>query len=183
MKPVQIEFIENQRWRWIWALAVIVCLTLLSVLAWRWAQLNTALAQENEHIAALQAQLQQHSAPVQNKADPRQASAEQAAQWLQQDLNKGFATAENLQEPGVRLRGLTLENTSGVLRLEYDLDSVVKASAVTEALNAGYESRPWRLEGVSGSGADGLVGQGSTTPMVPVAPVFRGVWSVRLKSL
>lgn len=183
MKPVQIEFIEDQRWRWVWALAVTVCLTLTSVLAWRWAQLNTALAQENERIAALQTRLRQHSTPVQNRVDPRQTSAEQAAHLLQQDLNKGFATAENLQEPGVRLRGLILENTSGILRLEYDLDAVVKAAVVTEALNAGYESRPWRLEGVSGSAADRSLGQGSTLPVVPVAPVFRGVWSVRLKSL
>jgi len=181
MKAVQIEFIENQRWRWVWALAVIGCLSLMSALAWRWVQLNTVAAQENQRIAALQTQFQQHNTPVQNKVDPRQASAEQAAQLLQQDLNKGFATAENLQEPGVRLRGLTLENTSGVLRLEYDLDSVVKAAAVTEALNAGYENRPWRLEGVSTT-ADSSIEHRAVISM-PLAPVFRGVWSVQLKNL
>lgn len=42
--------------------------------------------------------------PVLNPADPRYASAEQAARLLQLDLNKAFAVVENIKEPGVRLR-------------------------------------------------------------------------------
>jgi hypothetical protein len=183
MKPVQIEFIENHRWRWMSAVLAVTCLTLASGFVWRGAQLNTAVAQENDRIGALQSQLRRRSAPVQNKVDPRQRSAEQVALLLQQDLNRGFTAAENLQEPGALLRALALDTTSGVLRLEYDLDTVVKAAVITETLNSGYETHPWRLEGLSGPTADGFVAHGATLPMVPAAPLFRGVWSVRLNSL
>ncbi|WP_036838898.1 hypothetical protein [Polaromonas sp. CF318] len=72
-------------------------------------------------------------------------------------MNKVFASAENLKEIGVRLRGLTLNGTAGVLRLEFELDAMPKASAVTEALNGGYESRLWQLESLTG--ARGAVGR------------------------
>ncbi len=183
MKPVHIEFVEKRGWRVIGAFAVAICLVLLGALGWRWTQLHSRAMQESDRIAALQVQLQKARTPIQARMDPRQASAEQAAQLLQQDLNKVFVTAENLNEPGVRLRGMTLDNTAGVLRLEYDLDSIVKASVVTEALNAGYENRPWQLEGVSGSAGNGLAGNGSVMQMVPTATVFRGVWVARLKNL
>lgn len=183
MKPVQIEFIENHRWRWMWALVAMTCLTLVSVFVWRGVQLNTAVAQEKDRIGALQSELQRRSVASQNKVDPRQRSAEQAALLLQQDLNMGFAAAENLQEPGALLRALALDTTSGVLRLEYDLDTVVKAAVITETLNSGYENRPWRLEGLSGSTTDAASVRGTAMPMVSAAPLFRGVWSVRLNSL
>lgn len=183
MKPIQIEFVEDQRWIGVWALAFVSCLTMVSLIVWRATQLNTALAQEKARVVALNSQLQQRSAPVQIKTNPRQLSAEQAARLLEQDLNKGFAAAENLQDPGARLRALALENISGVLRLEYDLDSMVKATTVTEVLNSGYEDRPWRLDAISGAVAGASVGSGATMPMVPVTPVFRGMWSVQMKSL
>lgn len=43
--------------------------------------------------------------------------------------------------------------TAGVLRLEFELGAMAKASTVTEALNGGYESRPWQLESVTGGGS------------------------------
>lgn len=183
MKPVHIEFADNRRWRVVWLFTAALCLVLLGAVGWRWAQLHSRAMQENDRVTALQVQLQKARVPIQVKIDPRRASAEQAAQWLQQDLNKVFATAESLNEPGVRLRGMTLDNTSGVLRLDYDLDSIVKASAVTEALNAGYENRPWQLEGVSGAAGGSSMGIGSTIPTVPTTAVYQGRWAVQLKRL
>ena len=183
MKPVHIEFAENRRWRVVWAFAAAMSLFLLGAVGWRWTQLHSRAMQESDRIAALQVQLQKARAPIQARIDPRQARAEQAAQLLQQDLNKVFATAENLNESGVRLRGMTLDNTASVLRLEYDLDAIVKASAVTEALNGGYETRPWQLEGVSGAAVGGSMGIGSTIPTVPTAAVYQGRWVAQLKGL
>jgi hypothetical protein len=102
------------------------------------------------------------------------------AQGEEQALNPVFASAENLQEPGVRLRSLTLEAAEGSLRLEYDLESMVKASAITDLLNTGFEQRPWQLESVSGSADIATVGG---MPMPPTTSGFRGAWTVQLKKL
>lgn len=168
MKPVHIEFIENTRWRWVWGGALVVGGCLLAYCVWRAGQINQATQQESARIATLQTQLQLLRTPAPPaQADPRSASTQLATQLLQLDLNKAFAAAENLQAPGTRLRGLTLEATANTLRLEYELDSMDKASTITEALNTGYEGRPWQLESVSAA----------------TAPTFRGQWVGQLKKL
>ena len=52
----------------------------------------------------------------------------------------------------MRRRGFSLDGTAGVLHLEFELNAKFKASAATEALNGGYENRPWPLESVTGAG-------------------------------
>jgi hypothetical protein len=167
MKPVHIEFIENTRWRWVWGGALVVGGCLLAYCVWRAGQISEATQQEGARIAAAQTQLELLRTPAPTVADPRSNSNQLAAQLLQLDLNKAFATIENLQAPGARLRGLTLDATANTLRLEYELDAVDKASTVTEALNTGYESRPWQLESVSAA----------------APPVFRAQWVAQLKKL
>jgi hypothetical protein len=87
-----------------------------------------------------------------------------------------FASAENLKETGVRLRNLNLDGAAGVLRLEFELGAMDKASTVTEALNGGYERRPWQLESVTGAGGGSQIGFAS-------AQVVRGLWFVQLSKL
>jgi hypothetical protein len=173
VKSVHIEFIQSRRARTVWAIAAFLSLCVLGGVAWRWGEIDRAVRNEREQISAAQLQLQKLNKPVQKKADPRQVSVEKAVQLLRQDLNKVFATAENLREPGVRLRGLNLEAAANSLRLEYELDSMVKASVVTEALNNGYELRPWQLESVSGTSEGRPPG---SVAVVPAAPVFQGIW-------
>lgn len=180
MKPVQIEFIEDHRWRWVWASALVCCLGIVGGLAWRGHQAEQAAQQERARISAVREHLQQLRTPATIPVDPRRTSSELAAQLLQRDLNLAFSTVEHLQEPGARLRGLAWEAAANTLRLEYALDSVLKASAVTEALNAGDDRRPWQLESVGGGGANGASGSVS---MVSGPPAFRGVWSVQLQKL
>jgi hypothetical protein len=180
MKPVRLDFIEDRRWRLVWSAALVCALALAGNLIWRLVPIYEAQGEEQALIAAAQLQLQNKPTSVQGEANPRFASLSQAAQLLQQDLNPAFASAENLQEPGVRLRSLTLEAGEGSLRLEYDLESMVKASAITDLLNTGYEQRPWQLESVSGSADSGTVGG---MPMTPTTSGFRGVWTVQLKKL
>lgn len=178
MRPVHIAFIEDRRWRWAWILVALCCAGMLGSTVWQWTQKDQAIRGVIERISTLQKQLQILRTPGVVKTDPRQSSTQLAAQLLQQDLNLVFATPENLQITGVRLRSLSLESASGTLRLEYEMDSITKAATLTESLNMGYEQRPWRLDGVSGA-----VGGGNATGRSLAPAVFRGTWSVQLKHL
>ena len=75
-----------------------------------------------------------------------------------QNLNKVFASAENLKEPDTRLRNLSFDGSSSALRLEFEIDSLPRAASVTAILNAGYDSQPWQLESVRASGSGRMVG-------------------------
>lgn len=156
--------------------ALVCCLGVVGGVAWLWQLAELTAQQENARIAAVREQLLQIRTPVATQADPRRTSSAQAAQLLQRDLNLAFSTVEHLQEPGARLRGLSWEAAANTLRLEYALDSVLKAATVTEALNAGDERRPWQLESVGGAGANGASGSVS---MTSGPPAFRGVWAVK----
>jgi hypothetical protein len=178
MRPVHIAFIEDRRWRWVWIFVALCCTGMLGGTVWQWKQKDQAIREVIERIGTLQTQLQILRTPVVVKTDPRQGSTQLATQLLQQDLNLVFATPENLQITGVRLRSLSLETASGTLRLEYEMDSITKAAALTESLNMGYEQRPWRLDGVSGAVSGGNAIGRSIAPVM-----FRGTWSVQLKRL
>jgi hypothetical protein len=176
MKAIAIDFVADKRWRWVWAAAAFcaVCLAGGVVLYW---QKSSQVTRDIESRAGLaKQQIAQLNARRVVVADPKQASAEQAVQLLQQDLNKVFASAENLKEIGVRLRNMNLDGAAGVLRLEFELDAIAKASTVTEALNGGYESRPWQLESVTGAGGGGQIGFAS-------AQMVRGLWFVQIGKL
>ena len=148
MNPVRIEYVQSRRWRIVWGVAVLAIISLAGAAGWHWLQRSGQAGDLNTRIAAIKAQIQRALTPAAVVVDPRQLSTELATGFLRTDYNKVFAGVENLNEPGARLRALTLEMSSNTLRLEYDLDTVVKASTVTTALNAGYEDRPWKLESV-----------------------------------
>jgi hypothetical protein len=176
MKSINIDFVADKRWHWVWAAAALGAVCLAGAVGVYWQKTNRALQDIENRTAITQQQITQLNARRVVVADPRQASAEQAVQLLQQDLNKVFASAENLKETGVRLRGLTLDGAAGVLRLEFELDAMPTASIVTAALNGGYESRPWQLESVTGAGGGGQIGFAS-------AQVVRGLWLVQISKL
>ena len=176
MKAIAIDFVLDKRWRWIWAAVAFCAVCLAGAVAVYWQKAIQATRDIESRANLSQQQIAQLNARRVVAADPKQASAEQAVQLLQQDLNKVFASAENLKEIGVRLRNLNLDGTAGVLRLEFELDAMAKASTVTEALNGGYESRPWQLESVTGAGGGGQIGFAS-------AQMVRGLWFVQLSKL
>lgn len=179
MKPVSIEYVRAERWRTVWGIALFVVLATVGATGWQWLQRSGDARELDGSIAELKAQIQRAQTPVPAVVDPRQASTEQAIRLLRADYNKVFAAIENLKEPGARLRSMTLEVSSNTLRLEYDLESVVKASAVTEALNGGYDGRPWKLESVSAIGGPAIAGAAQAAH----GGLFRGVWVVRIDSL
>ena len=179
MKPVFVEYARAERWRTVWGIALFVVLATIGAAGWQWLQRNGEVREIDSRIAEIKAQVQRAQTPVPAVVDPRQASTEQAIRFLRADYNKVFAAIENLKVPGARLRSMTLEVISNTLRLEYGLDSVVKASVVTGTLNEGHEQRPWKLESVSAIGGPAIAGAAQAAH----GGLFRGVWVVRIDSL
>ena len=148
MTPIHINFAVNRQWRWVWVFALLVCLVLISAAAWRGMAAQQALLRERQGIENLQARLQQIKVPAVVKIDPQQQSKAQAAKLLNMDLNGIFVAVENLKLPGVRLTSIAFDAGTNKLRLDYELDTLAKAAKLTELLNAGDETRPWKLESV-----------------------------------
>ena len=183
MKPVRIDFIAQRRWRWVWGVAALACLALIGASAWQWQQIDQARRAKQAEIQTLldaQKRMQRLQAPEPQSAAPK-PGAQQAARLLQQDLNKVFATVENLQLPGARLRALSIDAASNTLRLEYELDSLVKASSLTQELNRGYDSAPWRFEGATSIGVREATGLGAGN--LAQTQAYRGVWLAQLGRL
>lgn len=176
MKPIQIDFIEDRRWQWVWAFAVLFGVCVMAWASWHWQKTSSTVRDAENRIGVAGQQLKLLDAPKEIRLNPRHASAEQAAKLLQQDLNKVFATVENLAEPGTRLRNLSLDGSSGILRLEFELDSMNRAASLTTLFNTGYENRPWQLESVSSVASNNPMG-------FAVAQVIRGIWTVQLDKL
>lgn len=176
MKSLQFDFIPSKTWQGIWAVAGLCVLCIAGAAGWRWVQLQTTAQELAAQLQATQQDIQHLRQPVLNPADPRYASAEQAARLLQLDLNKAFAVVENIKEPGVRLRSMQLEPAGNTLRLEYELDAMAKATLITELLNTGYDVPPWQLESVSASG-------GNQAAYISSTQAARGIWSVQLGKL
>jgi predicted negative regulator of RcsB-dependent stress response len=177
MKPVSIEFVENQSWRFVWSVAATFVFGVAGALAWHAWKTEQSSAQVRARMEELQNRLHQTSQAVPVAADPRHASAMRAAKLLQQDPNKPFAAIENLDETGARLLTMSLDSASDALRLEYELASVEQASAVSAALNAGYERAPWRLESVN------AVTKGTAMGVVGPTQAVKGIWSAQLSAL
>lgn len=177
MKPIQLDFIPDRRWRTVWAVALVLGLGIVGSTGWRaWQSLQATQTLQGQ-LAQFKQQAQQLQTQLNPPIDPRHDSLAQAARLLQQDLGKAFAVIENLKEEGVRLRAVNLDAGSGTLHLEYELDTLARAAAVTAALNAGYETRPWRMESVGA--AAGSNGQGFTAPV----QALRAKWVTQLEPL
>ncbi|MDP2369385.1 hypothetical protein [Rhodoferax sp.] len=177
MKPVRIDFIPDQRWRTLWAVALLLALFMLSAAGWRaWQTWKSTQALQSQ-IALAQHQAQPLQAQLNPPANPRHDSLAQAARLLRQDLGKAFAMIENLKEEGVRLRAVNLDANSGTLQLEYEIDTLARAATVTALLNAGYETRPWRLESV------GAALGGSPAALAAPTTGMRALWVTQLERL
>jgi hypothetical protein len=176
MKQIRIDFVIDRRWLWIWAATTVALLCLAGLVGWQVQKSTKTFRGIESQIAITKEKMPVPGPPSLPVVDLKHASSEQAAKLLQKDLNKVFSSAENLKEPGVRLRSLTLDNLSGTVRLEFELDALLKASSLTAALNAGYEDRPWQMESVNGVGSN--IPNAFTTTQT-----FRGFWLAQLDKL
>jgi hypothetical protein len=138
---------------------------------------QSASSAARKELAAINLKIEQLRAPRHEAVDPRRDASLQAAKLLQYDLNKVFATVENLTEPGTRLVSLSVDATASLVKLEYQLDSMPRAASVTAALNAGLDRSLWSLESATITAGQ----QGHTSGFIPM-PV-RANWSAGLDSL
>lgn len=177
MREINIEFIEDRRWRFLWSVIAIVCAGLLIAMTWLGYQISQEKREINLQIQSTR--LMMPSAPIVGiqKQDARYASSLKAASLLQFDLNKVFSTIENIAEPSTRLINVTFDASTGSLRLEYELDSVEVAVVLTEKLNDGYELRPWQLESLSTS-------RSNISNAIPSSAAKTiGIWHCQIKNI
>jgi len=91
---------------------------------------------------------------------------------------------ENVDVVGTRLTGVTLDMASGNLAMEYALEQSTQGQAITDALNSGYDARPWHLDRISSAPASTVTaGIVFTTPGTPLKLAHSGLWRVAVSKL
>jgi hypothetical protein len=148
----------------------------LGVGVMNWLELAKDKSEIQRQISVSKAQLSKLVAPSASTLDARQSSAMKAAALLQFDLNAVFASIENVKEPGIRLRNMSLDVSAGSIRLEYELDFSEKAVVLTRILNEGNSARPWKFESLN------TENMGSSNPLNGL-PKMVGIWNARIKDL
>jgi hypothetical protein len=177
MKKLSFEFVKDQRWRWIWVFVgvCIVGLLLSSTIDWRRYKADKALIENQSEL--LRKPVLNAVKPDVAKLDDRHSSTSKALNLIQQDLNLVFATIENINDSAIRLSSMALDISSGLLRLEYELDSIEVAVVLTEKLNGGYELRPWQLESLNATRVAASLNSQAVNPKVI------GIWTAKLKNI
>ena len=173
MKAISVEFVASRAWRWVWGVTAALLVSVFTFTGWKWYQAAKAAKPTQQALVEARAQLEkfkQREAPL---IDPRAASLQQASDLLQRNLNSIFSTAENMQEPGTKLKSLSYDATANTLRLDYELDSMARSSSVTAVLNAGYEKKPWSLDAATAT----ATGQSGTSTNAVSA---RASWTGRI---
>ncbi len=172
-----IDFVISKRWRMIWLLALLSLVGPFAIYLPANLQLTKTHRQDLLKIAEIKQQYPASSIEsAQPLADSRLANSARLASMLQTDLNRTFALIENIKEPGIRLRNLNLDLPAETLRLDYELDTIVRTSSVTFALNAGYGYGPWKLETVN-------PGQQANQLSLTATSTVRATWSAELNKL
>jgi hypothetical protein len=180
VKPVHIDFIQRESWRRVWVMALVCCVVVGTVATWHRFKVENELAALENLITAAGSDLTRIREGKPLAPDPKTLAGLKAAGQLQFDWNKVFAAAENVDVPGTRLTGFSLDMSAGVLRFDYLLEQPTKATDITEALNAGYDKRPWQLERISNS----VISFGNTTvPASQPAGSAGGSWSTKVLDL
>jgi hypothetical protein len=186
MKALHIDFVPRTHWRTVWlatAMAIMALAAITLPTYWKAYQNQRSLDQSilllrQQPVAAVQAL----KVPI----DARLANTRQAADLLQRDLNGVFTLLESIKEPNVRLRNLSLDSATGTARLEYEVDSIPRASSVTVTLNAGYAQAPWQLESINATSAGPTPQAGlpfSQSSTAPTSGQYRAQWRVDIKNL
>ncbi len=181
MKPMYFDFAAKPIFRRIWQLFAVLATLILMVFGGQISQFK----QKNETIDAqareaqakfsiLQAKPAATSQPSHAPAFSRQANL--AAQLLQTDLSKAFASLENLKIPGVRLQSLTLNASQNLVEVEFEFSQLGQTSDISEALMSGYAKSPWQL-----MSANALAR--ASTQSASAGTGFTGRWQAKLDQL
>lgn len=178
MKPISIEFVRSPRWLAVWAPAFLLVGIALGVTYMK----TRARAAVTDGIVtqALALQAQAHALQAERSKATDAGSADQKSiqlraisRVLQRDWNVPFASIENLSEPGTKLLSFSADAASDSVRVEYEVDSMSHAAALTAALNAGYETPPWKLDSATASAARGR----------PGVEAMRATWTTKVEML
>jgi uncharacterized membrane protein YcjF (UPF0283 family) len=162
MRSVRIDFVEPRAGKFIWAVAALVVFAIVVITGakvWQLRQHRVVLEQQQ---AALQAQQLQRLAQAQPAVPPKgnqRAVSEAAAQrLLRRDWNRLYDAIETPALAKVRLLQLTMDAGTGLVVLEYELESMAQATVVTRALSdASGQAGVWRLERVDKTSQGGVV--------------------------
>jgi hypothetical protein len=199
MKALHIDFIDQPHWRIVWLLTAVVSLALLFFYLPSSSRLYTETHQIAQNIASVSARLGV-SVPVATPVNDLRAQHKlQISAFMQQDLNKVFSLVEAIKEPNSRLKSMSFDHAMGKVRLEYDIDSVPRATSLTLALNAGYITPPWQFESVNTIQSQLVPAQsisaqlpiplqipslgGSAPPTISAVNTYRAIWTARLDKL
>lgn len=178
MRPLRIDFVDDQKWRVIWIITgTLLALMLVAYQFWAYqdAQRQNELHQE---LARLQAGVLAESS---NRApDKRHVHALAMAKLLQTDYNKVFQTLETLKQPGIRLRQLQIDAKSRKVRVEYEFENLDRVSVISAHLNSGYTNPPWQFEGSSVSSSQSV---GGNFAVMGDQRTTRGTWSCSIDAL
>lgn len=166
---IRIDFVRPREWIIVWTVAAMVtCAAVAAAIVMVLDKNRQArLALSMTSAATLQVQAlrgRTQAAAEAARTDPTVAGIKAVSVLLQLDLNPFFAVIENVAEPGTRLVSAQFDAGSQDIRLEYDVETLAHAATLTSALNAGYDTPPWRLEAVtsislasnSGTGSRGM---------------------------
>ena len=132
-----------------WLVVAAVVASLAGGFAWKIHALVNAASAATAAMDIARAEIEKQRRPILSKPLPKEQSASRAIALLQWDVNKLFGAMENVDVSGTRLTSVELDLASGKLGLEYTLEQSTLAQTVTEALNSGYENRPWQLSRIA----------------------------------
>ncbi len=174
MKSSPIEFIPSKAWIGIWCTAMVCFLSLIALFAPKALRHHQKYRLTEQKIVEFKQNRTVDKSVLVKLPSDRLNHSQQAAVLLQTDLNSVFTLIEKTKEANVRLRSLSIDSPSQAVRLDFELDSMVRAASVTTSLNAGYNEGPWRLEAVNPSA---LTNQAATKTSA------RAVWGAELGKL
>lgn len=184
MKPLRVDFIAPTGWRPVWGGIALLALAIVGCFAWKASELLTAIQTTTAEMARIQSETERLRKLLVPKVTPRTTSASKAVTLLQFDVNKVFSAMENVDVAGTRITGVTLDMASGALGLEYVLEHSTQAQAITDALNGGYETRPWRMERLSGTSGGALPTVNTfSAPAAQPKTNHGGLWRVDIARL
>ena len=177
MKPIRINFFEDQRWKLIWAVAVVVILCIVAITGWRLWQLSQEHSDIEDQIRKAQTQMMQLKGSIPTRTLAQQTELDRISRLLAQDLNKVFGTIEGISDKGVRLVSMSFDANSGAMELTYELESIELANVVTQRLNLGYDKKPWHMKSLSS------VSKMMSPSMGSQASAFRANWTANYEGL
>jgi hypothetical protein len=183
MKPQRIEFVRRPRWLLVWFPTLVA---VGAIAGWGFVRASAHLRAADAAVTrALEYRAQAQTLRAQAVKSAEAASAAGSAavhravkKALQADLNALFATVENIAEPGTRLATLTMDASSGIVLIEYEMETMGQVAILTSAMNSGHSTPPWKLVSVNSVASNSRVASVAAS-----AGKLRAQWQANLSEI